>query len=140
MAEFSSTSGQRPLRSRSEAPECSAATASNVPIEVKPVVHPPVFGNAEQIKQIRKAVSRPPVARKAVGPPPIPKLTVGVMPVETMLTTVQAAVILVRKPDVVKKWRRREGKGPSFVRYPDGAIRYRLCDLLDFINNHRVQG
>jgi hypothetical protein len=76
---------------------------------------------------------------KLPGPPLPPRLTVNDAWIDPMLTTVQAAVILGKSHDVVKKWRQRAGKGPLFFRYPDGSIRYRLSDLLDFINQNRVQ-
>ena len=50
-----------------------------------------------------------------------------------MLTTKQAAVILGVSVDKLKKWRQR-GKGPRFARYEDGAIRYRLSALMQYID------
>jgi hypothetical protein len=56
-----------------------------------------------------------------------------------MLTTEQAAAILRVSPDTTKKWRQRPGKGPEFVRFPGGAIRYRLSTIMKFLENCTVQ-
>jgi hypothetical protein len=39
----------------------------------------------------------------------------------------------------MKKWRQRPGKGPEFVRYPGGAIRYRLSTIMKFLEDCTVQ-
>ncbi len=36
--------------------------------------------------------------------------------------------------DALKKWRPR-GSGPDFVKYPTGAVRYRLSVVLQFVND-----
>jgi hypothetical protein len=50
-----------------------------------------------------------------------------------MLTTEQAAMILNVSVEKLKKWRQR-GKGPRFARYEDGAIRYRLSALMQYVD------
>jgi hypothetical protein len=56
-----------------------------------------------------------------------------------MLTTGQAAAIIDVEPDTLKKWRQRDGKGPIFIRYPTGTIRYRLSSLLKFLADCTVK-
>jgi predicted site-specific integrase-resolvase len=51
-----------------------------------------------------------------------------------MLTAKQAAGILNVSVETLKKWRRR-GKGPRFVRYQDGAVRYPLSALMQFLQD-----
>jgi hypothetical protein len=59
------------------------------------------------------------------------------IPVDPMLTTWQATEVLGVSHDRMKKWRHR-GQGPQFVRYPDGAVRYRLSALMKFLEDHTV--
>jgi hypothetical protein len=61
------------------------------------------------------------------------------LPLDRYLTTKQAAVILGRKPDTLRKWRQHNGKGPKFFRYPDGAIRYSLNELMKFLQDCMVE-
>lgn len=49
-----------------------------------------------------------------------------------LLTESQAAEVLTIKPDTLRVWRCR-GRGPRLVRI-GRSCRYRLADLLDFIN------
>ncbi|HET9696195.1 MAG TPA: helix-turn-helix domain-containing protein [Terriglobales bacterium] len=80
--------------------------------------------------------SHPPLeAQKA---PPEEPIQIAAIPVNRCVTTEQAAEILGRSVDVVKKWRKQKGKGPAFIRYPDGGIRYRLSVLMKFLDDCTV--
>ena len=59
------------------------------------------------------------------------------IPVDAMLDTWDAAEVLGISHARLKKWRAR-GQGPQFVRYPDGCIRYRLSDLMKFLEVNTV--
>lgn len=59
-------------------------------------------------------------------------------PVDRMITTRQAAVILCVSDDTLKKWRVRK-RGPRYFRYHDGAIRYSLSDIMDYLEKHMVE-
>ena len=59
-------------------------------------------------------------------------------PVDRMITTRQAAVILCVSDDTLKKWRVRK-RGPRHFRYHDGAIRYSLSDIQDYLDKHMVE-
>jgi hypothetical protein len=61
------------------------------------------------------------------------------IPLDPKLTTRQAAAILHVLPDTMKKWRQRPGKGPKFIRYPSGAIRYRLSAIMKFLDDCTVE-
>jgi hypothetical protein len=63
---------------------------------------------------------------------------VPVVPVERLLRTRQVAVIMAVSVDTVKKWRQRPGKGPRFIRYGDGSIRYRLSTVMRYLDEHEV--
>jgi hypothetical protein len=65
-------------------------------------------------------------------------IAVQPMPLDLFLTAKQAAVILGRSPETLKKWR-QHGKGPKFVRHPDGAIRYSLNELMKFVQDCTVE-
>ena len=65
-------------------------------------------------------------------------IAVQPMPLDLFLTTKQAAVILGRSPETLKKWR-QHGKGPKFVRHSDGAIRYSLNELMKFVQDCTVE-
>ena len=90
-----------------------------------------------------KPVSKSPQARSAaIGQQAAPTETpiaVGRIKLDPILTTRQAAAILRVLPDTMKKWRQRPGKGPEFVRYPGGAIRYRLSTIMKFLEDCTVQ-
>jgi len=82
----------------------------------------------------------PASGRQAPPPPPLESsIAAGQMPVNPLLTTRQAAAILSVSLDTLKKWRQRPGKGPEFIRYPSGAIRYRLSTILKFLADSTVQ-
>ena len=76
------------------------------------------------------------VPRKA---PPETLIVVAPLPAaaDRMITTRQAAVILAISVDTLKKWRVRL-KGPNFVRYHDGAIRYKLSTVMRYIEDREV--
>ncbi len=68
-------------------------------------------------------------------PQPPPKLEVPSG--DFLLTTREAAVILKVSVEGLKKWRQR-GIGPAFIKYPNGAIRYRLSDVLQYVSDCMV--
>ncbi len=71
--------------------------------------------------------------------PPETPIVVAPLPaaVDRMITTRQAAAILAISVDTLKKWRVRR-KGPNFVRYHDGAIRYKLSTVMKYIEDREV--
>lgn len=80
-----------------------------------------------------------PVTRSTtLHPPAAPPVAVTPVPIDPMLDSFQVADMLGISFDLVKKWRQRN-TGPEFVRYPDGAIRYRLSALLKFIEDNTVK-
>jgi hypothetical protein len=64
--------------------------------------------------------------------------TLQSLPLERLLTTRQAAPILSESVDTLKKWRQR-GLGPAYIKYESGAIRYRLSDLWQYLDDHTVE-
>src|SRR6516162_780961 len=54
------------------------------------------------------------------------------IPMDRMLTTKQTAMILGVSVETLKKWRQK-GTEPQFLRYPDGAVRYRLSVIMRFL-------
>ncbi len=56
---------------------------------------------------------------------------------ERLFDTSRAAFILEKSEESLKKWRQRR-QGPAYIRYPDGTIRYRLSDLLKFMDECTV--
>jgi hypothetical protein len=84
-----------------------------------------------------KPLSKSPKVRKRANgqrvPPPETPIAVGQIPGDPLLTTRQAAAILSDSPETLKKWRQRPGKGPEFIKYPSGAIRYRLSTIMQFL-------
>ncbi len=59
-------------------------------------------------------------------------------PIDRMITERQAAVILGVSKDTLKKWRSRR-RGPRYYKYHDGAIRYSLADLDQYLTDHMVE-
>lgn len=55
------------------------------------------------------------------------------------LTDVQVAQILDETVWVLARWRKHRGRGPDFVRYANGEIRYRLSAVMKFIEEHTVR-
>ena|GEM_PF-768930 len=97
------------------------------------------FVDQPNAKPLKKS---PQVRNPAIGQQDAPTETpiaVGRIKLDPMLTTEQAAAILRVPPDTMKKWRQRPGKGPEFVRYPGGAIRYRLSRIMKFLEDCTVQ-
>ncbi len=78
-----------------------------------------------------------PVSPAGTRTPPVIPIETTPIPVDPMLDTWQATEVLGVSHDRMKKWRHR-GQGPQFVRYPDGAIRYRLSALMKFLEDHTV--
>jgi hypothetical protein len=83
----------------------------------------------------------PASGRQAPPPPPPPETPIAnrQMPEDTLLTTSQAAAILRVSTETLKKWRQRPGRGPEFIRYPGGSVRYRLSAILKFLADCTVQ-
>jgi hypothetical protein len=81
--------------------------------------------NALEIKRLTASLETP--------------IAVQPMPLDRYLTTKQAAVIVGRTPGKLAKWRQCNGKGPKFFRYPDGAIRYSLNELMKFLQDCTVE-
>jgi hypothetical protein len=54
-------------------------------------------------------------------------------PKSTLLTTVEAAIYLSLKPGTLEKMRLYAEDGPPFVTLCDSAVRYRPCDLDDYV-------
>jgi hypothetical protein len=52
----------------------------------------------------------------------------------TFLNTKEAARILKVKPNTMEIWRLK-GKGPKFYRISGRTVRYRLSDLMEFVEN-----
>jgi hypothetical protein len=71
-----------------------------------------------------------------IAPPELP-IRLEPLPVDRMLTTKQVATILAVSIDVLRKWRQRR-KGLRYLRYFDGAIRYRLSDAMKFLEASTV--
>ncbi len=80
--------------------------------------------------------TRPPLEFQKT--PPEEPIEMAAIPVDRCITTAQAAVILGRSVETLKKWRLRDGKGPAFIRYPDGGIRYRLSEIMRFLESCTV--
>lgn len=55
------------------------------------------------------------------------------------LTTSEASQYLggTVPAETLKQWRSR-GKGPRYVRFPNGKVRYRPSDLDEFVRKHLV--
>lgn len=58
------------------------------------------------------------------------------MDINRLLTTDESAPVMGAEPITLKKWRAR-GRGPAYIKI-GGKIRYRLGDLLAFIEKGRV--
>ncbi len=58
-------------------------------------------------------------------------------PKDPLLPTKIAAGILGKSEEALKKWRSRS-VGPRYIRFHDGTIRYRLSDLLKYLDDHTV--
>lgn len=65
-------------------------------------------------------------------------ITLQPLPLDLSLTTRQAAQYLNVSVETLKKWRQR-GRGPSYVRYEGGAIRYPLSALVQYLNERTVK-
>ncbi len=69
--------------------------------------------------------------------PPPASIEIPKIPVERMLTTNQVAAILNVSAETLKKWRQRR-QGLTYACYSDGAIRYRLSDIMKFLEDSTV--
>jgi hypothetical protein len=58
---------------------------------------------------------------------------------DPQLTGFQIADILDETYGAVVKWRKYPGRGPEFIRYPTGEVRYRLSAVMKFIEKHTVR-
>lgn len=74
-----------------------------------------------------------PTPRSTAAHPQQPS-TSTVPPGDHLLTTREAAVIIKVSVEALNKWRQR-GLGPTFIKYPSGAVRYRLSVVLQFVND-----
>src|SRR4051812_30166555 len=115
----SNTSPAQPTASTSRAPVATSAAPLRIPTPATPRSSAP------------RQMPMEPVA-------PL-KLAVEVVKVDPKLTTKQAAVFLGRTADALKKWRQREGMGPTFIRHPDGGIFYKLSELKKFEEKYSVR-
>jgi hypothetical protein len=82
-------------------------------------------------------VQRPPTVHRAA--PRETPITLRPIVVDRLVTTRQAAAMLGFSTETLKKWRPRPGKGPNFIRYPGGSIRYHLRTIMKFIEDHVVE-
>jgi hypothetical protein len=78
------------------------------------------------------AAKLPTVPRIASKPPVRVEIVPQTATFEKMLTEKQAAVVLNKPTETLKKWRQRN-QGPRFKRYHDGSIRYPLSGLEQYI-------
>ncbi len=53
---------------------------------------------------------------------------------DPLLTTRETGVVMKVSVEALKKWRQRR-VGPPFIKYPTGAVRYRLSAVHKFIND-----
>jgi len=51
-----------------------------------------------------------------------------------LLTPDEVSLMLIVKPDTVKKWRQR-GRGPTYIKV-EGSVRYRLSDVQEYMRHH----
>jgi hypothetical protein len=58
---------------------------------------------------------------------------------DPLLTKFQVSDLLDESFEVLEKWRKRPGRGPEFIRYPTGEVRYRLSAVMKFIEEHTVR-
>lgn len=70
--------------------------------------------------------------------PPGGTVSVATAPIDPMLTTNQASEILRVSPETMKKWRQRH-KGPAYVRFDGGVVRYPLSSIMNYLKEHTVQ-
>ena len=91
--------------------------ATTIPLVTSPARHLPV-------PQIREPIDVP--------------LSVEPILVDPKLSERDAADILGIRYETLKKWR-LPGRSPPFIRYPDGAIRYRLSTVEKFIDACTVE-
>lgn len=70
--------------------------------------------------------------------PPSQTIVAATPPIDPMLTTYQAAELLRVSPETMKKWRQRH-KGPVFVRFDGGVVRYPLSSILHYLKEHTIQ-
>lgn len=57
---------------------------------------------------------------------------------ESLLTEDEAAAILSTSPNALRVKRCRRRKGPPFIKFDDGRIRYVPADLAAYIAKHRI--
>jgi hypothetical protein len=68
-----------------------------------------------------------------------PVTPVAPAPIDPRLTVFQVANILDETIGVLEIWRKHPGRGPEFIRYPTGEVRYRLSAVMKFIEEHTVR-
>jgi hypothetical protein len=109
---------------------------------------PPLPGNRLSLTQLKKLtpemIARLRERRRriaAITPVAEPESPVSLtMPaVDYAIPTRRAAEMLGVSVETMKKWRQR-GNGPAFSKYPDGAVRYRISDVVKFFENAQMNG
>lgn len=91
---------------------------------IRPLTKP--FSNSSQ--------ARNQANRRQVPPPEIP-VAVTQIPMDPFLTARKAAAVLRVSTETLMKWRQPPGKGPEFVKFPGGAVRYRLSAIMKFLQD-----
>ena len=89
------------------------------------------------INHNRPAPTRAPASPRNPAPPK-EGIWVKTPPLDLMLTTSQAAELLRISPETMKKWRQRH-KGPNYVRFDGGVVRYPLSSILQYLQDHTVE-
>ena len=76
----------------------------------------------------------PKVPNATTKPPAGVEVTVQPITFEPMLTEKQAAQVLNKPTETLKKWRQRR-QGPKFKKYHDGSVRYPLSALKQYLED-----
>lgn len=58
-------------------------------------------------------------------------------PLERLLDTRSVSVLLCLSPVTLQRWRRQH-RGPPYIKLENGAVRYRLSDLNDWVRRLRA--
>lgn len=56
---------------------------------------------------------------------------------DKLIKSSEAAELLGLHEQSIRRWR-MEGKGPGFIKLDSGGVRYRLRDVLDYLEKHQV--
>lgn len=57
--------------------------------------------------------------------------------VPEVISVPEAAIFLSLQPRTLDNWR-SQGRGPTFIKLPGGAIRYRVKDLRNWLNTYQI--